>query len=280
VAPVYPIKNTRQAVSYLLRFPPEAALLAALPWELLWDSHGPLLLSRGALASCVRYLDLDQALPPPLPPGQTVRILAVGPHAGIPASIRTAERAARSVAWGELQRQGLVVVEELSPASPAALVDRLQAGPPVDLLHYYGHGRYNDGQGALLLDSSAGGKTWLGADRLAALLGTVRLIVLHACQSAMVGEAGLLPGVAPALSAAGVPAVVAMQVTVRIVAATRFAAVLYRSLARGNSLQQAVGQARQALYVEEEDGVSWYVPTLTIRARDTGPLYLIKPGSS
>jgi nucleoside phosphorylase len=267
-------------LAYVLRFPPEATELAALRWELLWDERGPLLLSHGRLASCVRYLDLDQALPPPSRPGVTLRLLAIAPQARIPEGVRQKERTARTAAWAELIGSGLVTMEELSPATPAGLVDHIQGGPPVDILHFYGHGRYQDGQGALLFDTPGGGETWLGADRLAALLGEARLIVLHACQSAMVGSVGLLTGMAPALSAAGVPAVIAMQLTVRVAAATRFAGVVYRSLARGESVQQAVNRARQALYVEESDGASWYVATLTIRARDTGPLHLVQPGDT
>jgi CHAT domain len=268
------IANGR-TLAYLLRFPPEAIELAALPWELLRDKANPVLLSQGLLSSFVRYLDLDQALPPLLPAGSSLRILAISPNARIPAAVRAEERAARTAAWGALIQAGVVTLEELNPAVPKALVDRIQNGPPVDIIHFYGHGRYKDGEGALLFDTDAGGEDWVSAGRLAAQLGKARLVMLHACQSAMIGAEGLLTGVAPALSAAGVPAVVAMQLTVRIDAATRFAGIAYRALAQGDSVQFAVSQARQALYTEASDGASWYVPTLTIRARDTGPLHLV-----
>jgi hypothetical protein len=173
---------------------------------------------------------------------------------------------------------GVAKIEELNPATPSTFVDRIQAGPPVDIVHFYGHGRYKDGQGELLFDDPSGGEYWLRADRLGVLPPSMRLVLLHACQSSTISEEGLLTGVAPALSAAGVPAVVAMQLTIRIPVATRFAGIVYRSLARGDSVQRAVSLARQALYVEERDGVSWYVPTVTIRARDTGPMYLVQPG--
>jgi CHAT domain-containing protein len=264
-------------VSYLLRFPPDAAELAMLPWELLWDQDNALLLSRGEPASCVRYLDLHQALPPPLPNRQKLRILAVAPNAGIEPDIREKERAARTAVWSALEAAGAVQTEELNPATRSALVDRIQNGEPVDILHFYGHGRYKDGMGALLFDTDDDDMTWVSAKQLATLLGKVRLVVLNACRSSMVGEQGLLNGVAPALIAAGVPAVVAMQLTVRADSARRFATVEYRSLARGETLQQAINLARQALFFEEDEGGSWYVPTLMIRARDTGPLYLINP---
>jgi hypothetical protein len=265
------------SVSYIFRFPAEAIELSVLPWELLWDERSAVLLSRGRLASCARYLDLDQAIPPLVQPGSRLNILAIAPDAHIPADIRNHERAARNTAWSELVKDGLVQLEELHPVTPETLLDRIQTGTNVDVIHFYGHGRYKDGKGALLFDSPDGGIIWVSADKLATLLGNMRLIVLHACQSAMTGEQEIATGVASALSAAGVPAVVAMNFTVRISAATRFAAVLYRSLANGNSLQQSVNLARQALYfASSEDDKSWFVPTLTVRSRDTGPFYLMR----
>jgi CHAT domain-containing protein len=270
------IANARP-LTYLLRFPPDAVELAALPWELLRDNTNPLVLSQGQLASFVRYLDLEQALPPPYAPGKTLSILAVAPHADIPADIRAEERQARDSAWAKLKAAGTVTLEELSPVKVTDLVDRIQRGPPVDILHFYGHGRYKNDHGELLFDAPEDGKVWIPADRLAALLGQIRLVMLHACKSAMVGEADLLTGVAPALTAASVPMVVAMQLTVQMDAATRFAEIVYNDLARGRSIQEAVSRARQALYVESSDGASWYVPTLTIRSRHAEPMRLIQP---
>lgn len=265
-----------QAVTYLLRLPPELPLLAALPWEALEDDRGPLLLSRGKIASCVRYLDLDQALPPLSPPGQTLRILAIAPQAGLSPEIRAAERDARNSAWGELIRAGVVHMDELEQTTPGGLFEALQSGLPVDIVHFYGHGRFRNGEGALLFDAPNSAQTWLPARRFAAVLGDTRLVMLHACKSAATDSDDMFAATAPALAAAGVPAVVAMQFTFRVAAATRFAGIVCQNLADGQSLQHAVNQARQALYVEEDDGVSWYVPTLTIRGRDSGPLHFVQ----
>jgi hypothetical protein len=111
-------------------------------------------------------------------------------------------------------------------------------------------------------------------------LGGIRLIMIHACQSAMVddedGEGGLLRGIAPALSAVS-EAVVAMQLTVRISEATRFSEVFYEEVARGRSLQTAVAEGRRAVYLDDDDDASWYVPTLYIRTREQRPVYLVQP---
>lgn len=263
-------------VALVLRFPPAATELAALPWELLHDERGPLLLSQRQIWSCVRYLDLHQALPPPPPPRRTLRILAILPSAWLANALRDRARDALMAPLEPLVAAGQVFVEELTEATPEALVDRLQSRPAVDIVHFYGHGRYADGHGALLLDRRDGGQVWIEAERLAAILAGARLVMLHACQSARSDAGGILSGVAPSLSAAGVPAIIAMQTTIRAPAAERMIRVLYRNLAAGASLQQAIGRVRQALYVEEDDGISWFVPTLTIRSRGLQPIRLLR----
>jgi hypothetical protein len=93
----------------------------------------------------------------------------------------------------------------------------------------------------------------------------------------MIDDAGgLLTGLAPALSIF-TGAIVAMQLSVRIDAATRFSEVFYdQLLGQRHSLQAAVARARQVLFTEVPDGTSWYVPTLYLRTRETRPFYLIK----
>jgi hypothetical protein len=272
-------------LALVLRFPPGAVELAALPWELLWDEGpAPLLLSRQPGLSYTRHLNLAQALPPPRRALGPLRILAVAPHAGIPPELRQIERAARTAAWKPLLTQGQATIEEVSPATRPALLDALRRASPPDVVHFYGHGRYEDGQGALLLDDLDGGEVWIPADAVAALFGGVGLVALHACQGAAVsgtdGSGALAGGVVPALIGAGVPLALGMQLSVRTDAAARFSADVYRALAAGQSVQSAVDQARRSLYVAENDRVSWFVPALYIRSRDTGPAYLRhRPGA-
>lgn len=273
---------TGRPLSLELCFPPGAAALAALPWELLWDDGpAPLLLARGAPGGLVRRLDLPQALPPPRAGSGPLRILAVSPVAGIAPELRQVERAARLEAWRPLLDAGRAEIVEVEPAGRAAVLRAAQDGGPPDIVHFYGHGRLRDGEGALLLDGPAGGE-WAPAAAVAAALGGASLVVLHACQGATLPHAAgdgepLLGGVAQALCAAGVPAALGMQLTVRVSAATRAAGAIYAGLAEGRSLQEAVAAARRALFVEERDGASWFVPALYLRDRAGGPFRLRPP---
>src|SRR5690606_8871962 len=153
----------------------------ALPWELLWD-HGPapLLLSHGQMAGCTRHLELAEALPPPRPRRGPLRILAITPHAGVDAEARERERAERTAAWADLIVNGEVVMEELSPATRRALSERMLSGPPPDIVHFVGHGRYADGEGWLVIDRAGGGWDRVPASRLMPLFSEVRLVVLCA----------------------------------------------------------------------------------------------------
>ena len=277
-------RSQGKPLSYVLRFPKEAIELASLPWEGLRDDRQAVLLSRGSreIDSCQRYLNMNEALSPPLPRGQKLHILALSPQASIPPKVRDVERAARLKSWDALKAKGLLEYDELTSVTMTELDNRMRNGPPPDIIHYYGHGTYKDGSGYLLFDNPELPQQheWGSADRLSAQLGGIRLIMIHACQSAMMDDSesqgGLLTGIAPALSAIS-EAVVAMQLTVRISAATRFSEVFYEEIARGRSLQAAVADARRSLYAIEGDGASWYVPTLYIRTQNQKPVYLVQP---
>lgn len=256
------------SITYMLRFPPDGVLFAALPWELLRDTHNFLLIERGKIASCIRHLDFHQALPMTPPVYGRRRMLALVPQAGIPESIRQAEQTARMATLSPLIQSDMIEMAEVQPVTLPKLVDWIQTHPPIDYLYFYGHGRYTDQHGELLLDTDYGNQEWVSCERLAALFGNIRLVIICACQSAMVSDGGLRTGIAAALIAAGVPAVAAMQFTVRVSAATRFAEIICRNLVQDADLSAAISQARQALYVEEDAGVSWWVPTLTVRSRN------------
>jgi hypothetical protein len=174
----FSIRNTArsqgQPLTYVLRFPVDAVELAALPWESLWDNRQPILLSsrNRTLDSLERYLDLEEALSPPLPAGKKLHILALSPQADIPQNVRDEERAARTRSWDALKAQGVLDWDELSPVTARALDDRMREEPTPDIIHYYGHGIYKNGQGFLLLDSATtpGQHEFVSAQRLAALL--------------------------------------------------------------------------------------------------------------
>ena len=154
------------------------------------------------------------------------------------------------------------------------------------VLHYLGHGQFVHGAGALFLEAQDGTMAIASEDKLLARLGNsnLQLIFLAACDSArrdaplqndseQTGAAEL--GLAAALVAAGVPAVVAMQSHVSIEGAYHLTAEFYRRLFWENgSVDLALNQARKLLY-DDNDG-EWATPVLYTRLR-SGQLTVADP---
>jgi hypothetical protein len=275
---------TKRPLALRLLFPDDAIELAALPWELLWNPANPttpMLLSATPSLLLTRHLDRSEPLPqhPPCA-GRPLRILAITPHAQrTPAEFAQIETSLAAL-WGELQAQGVAEITSLNPATRSELASAMQQHTP-DIVQFTGHGWYADGRGVLGFDASDPARSfdWIDADQMAVALRGARMVVLAACRSAQSAgieesSAALLSGVAPALSAAGIPAVVGMQLGIRVDAALHACAAIYRSLATGLSAQAAVGRARDQLYVLEPDRTSWYVPTLYVRTREPEPVFV------
>lgn len=263
----------------VLKFDTTAMMMAALPWEVAYGDRQPVLFTRGTVLSCSRVIPFEHPLPPPHPRGTRLRVLVLAPRAGFSHEAhRDSEKRARQYITDELQ--GLPIdIERLSPVTMNALQQRLGREPYIDVLDYYGHGRFEDGVGALLLDGpdGVGDEDWVEASRFSALPNLPRLIVLYACQSAQEDTADPIAGTAAALSYAGARVVVAMQLTMRMSAATdSIVPTLYQKLAAGWSVQHAVAAARQALYTSEPDGASWYLPAVYLRLQELRAFRLIE----
>jgi hypothetical protein len=267
----------------LLSFDPAAIALAALPWEVTHNRMQPILLTKGVTLSCTRVITFAHTFPARRLLGKQLRILTIAPHSLMDNTGRTFEQLARSQMRDAL-RNLPVVVEDLHQNTTESTMDalhrRLGQEPIVDILDYYGHGMLTAKGPALLLENAQGGHDPVLASRLAALPNLPPLIVLHACQSAQLIIDEPLAGIATALSAAGVRAVLAMQLTTRMMAATYgIAPTFYQELAARKSVQQAVATIRQKLYTGEQDGASWYVPVLYLRQADQLP-YVVLPRAS
>jgi CHAT domain-containing protein len=79
------------------------------------------------------------------------------------------------------------------------------------------------------------------------------------------GDASPFAGIAFALVAAGLPAVIAMQSKVRDDSAIRFTERLYRRLSAGDPIEAAVADARRALSIDHPTALEWASPVLFMR---------------
>ncbi|MFN6525988.1 tetratricopeptide repeat protein [Nostoc sp. ChiSLP03a] len=226
---------------------------------------------------------------------------------------------------------GKIEVEFLRPATLDNLVARLEDSrlPPIDIVHFDGHGVYDsDGRfheqakssdpagvtkgengngsnmGYLLFENPEGKMALITAETLAEMLHRqkVGLIVLSACQSAMVAGEDAMGCIAARLTHAGIPAVLAMTYSVLVVTTHQLFAKFYQHLVRAEDIGAALDNGRRDLYLNKERGErrrgdkqitfklqDWFIPALYQAAGDTAlltsslplsPLPLVPPSSS
>lgn len=256
--------DKRLPVEYNLILPDDVLDLGQIPWELMHDEQGFLLLHHRKPSSLIRCSRRPEPIYLPISTKGSLHILVILPYAF--GSNTENVRNMFMASLNELARRANIEIELFFPATIPRLRDRIHSGPPVNIIHFIGGGRYVDGMGELCFDGANGEECWVPARLLATLLADTQLAVLIAQQSNHISANAPRSGVGPALSAAGVPAVVGMQcASISVDGAIQFFHTLYQSLAQGDSLQWAISQARHDLYIN--DNPDWYAPTVIIRGR-------------
>lgn len=265
--------------------------VVGLPWELICapdSEHFPVSSPETPL---VRYLDVDQAtqevkIAPP------IRILAVLsspeetelPPIDRPRHLKLLHRACETDDRLEL----------LPPVDPPTLsnlhreLHRLkQEGRPVHVVHFFGHGTFDEaGEGLLYFETPERRASPVRGQALAQILGgfrELRLAVLSTCKGGrMMRRAGQHPfaGAASALVARGLPAVVGMQFPVSVEAAGHFTSSFYEHLAAGLQLEAAVTQGRLHILSRDADGFEWASPVLFLRSREGSMAEPSRPASA
>lgn len=258
-----------------LSFDPQeerALQLFSLPWELLHDGQEFLVLSRRPL---VRRLRVFRSAPAERLIADPLRVL------GVVISSRDLD-VAKEIGVLETLKKTLegFEVEILQQPPIETLRRRLEEGN-FHVLHLMGHGGYDDTKEAWGLEL---GEMFWPAEALAEQIcrnaSQTRLVVLNACQSGRAmrnGHGAVDAGVATALVARGVPAVIAMQAPISDRAAIVLAQGLYRRLAQGESTSAALGSARLDLRAAEARGEAMAGEFATPVLLDRSSGYLFQP---
>lgn len=253
--------------------------LAQIPWEYTYLS----VLGRDSTSDFLVLhpkVSLVRHEPLPLPQASVIprdrdRLRLIAGLANVPGYARlqlAKERRVVQKALSELPGDGVSVDYEPFLQNPSADALRSALLGKADLFHFAGHGGFGQGRGFIVLPSSVGATAVeLPADTLGKLLSGagVRVAVLGACDTGRRDGSSPWAGVAPALVAENVPAVVAMQYKIRDDRAVKFAGELYRGLVVGLSVDEAVYWARLAVHDPDDDiSASWGIPVLYHRSAD------------
>ncbi|MBW8875075.1 MAG: CHAT domain-containing protein [Acidobacteria bacterium] len=251
---------------------PASRQLLSLPWELLYRPDTRDFLARSRFTPVVRYLEVPR-LTTPLELTSQLRILVVLANPAGTAGLDL-ERECQQME-SVLRENPRIRLEVLrSPSLPEirSALQRFEA----HVFHYMGHGGFDSksGEGSLLFEDSQRRPQPVGAGVLAEALKnlpSLRLVFLNACRTAQVSEDPKLDpfsGSASALSLAGVPAILAMQLPISDRAALMFSQRLYEMLAQAFPVDAAVAEARLAVHLDAPSSYEWATPALYMSVPD------------
>jgi hypothetical protein len=172
----------------------------------------------------------------------------------------------------------------LRKATRSELHERIGGGES-QIVHFMGHGSIDSrhGKGLLLLEGNRRASDPLDAPTFASFFvggAMPRLVILNSCLSAAAGRArtfNAFSSVAAALIAVGLPAVIAMQSTIRDTNAVKFAEALYEALVHRNPVESALSKARAALSALDEFILDWAAPVLYVRAQGSEAIERTQP---
>lgn len=254
--------------------------LHRVPWERMLQPAGERWLPLGAAPNVFFSRSLRTGQPWPLPaPAGPIRVLVVISSPFPPGSPYYVDVDKEKTGVLEIlerfpeQIQAEVIGGEVSLQQ---IVNAFNRGPGYDVLHYVGHGVWDettqtgalvlsgeqlDGSlGELAVDAETIVQKLLSGQRLP------RLILLGACESGQQSTNDAFAGVGPQMVKAGCPAVVCMQEKVENQVARQFAQDFYANLLDSGCVDLAVNRARVSLL--ENQYFQWAVPVLYMHLRD------------
>jgi hypothetical protein len=230
----------------------EAPDLLVLPWEYLFDREAWQFLALSEKTPVVRHLGIGspvRAVDVTAP----IRVLALAPQPRGTETLAVGKELRNlEAALAQLREDGKVVLELVEPPTCRALRERLDSSTSYHVLHFLGHGSFNDAdqEGTLWFEGPGGEKDEVSGELLAELLhdhDSLRLVLLNSCEGAETSATHPFAGLAQALVRKAIPAIIAMQSTISDVAAVEFSESLYRSLGLGRPLEAAVASGRMAV---------------------------------
>lgn len=249
-----------------------APVLAALPWEALFDPEAGVYVCRKD--PLIRQIPTTDVMEPlNLDPPLRVLAMVAAPSDLSPIDAR-AERSRLETALRPHIDEGRILLEWLEDVTWANVHAKLLSAP-WHVLHFIGHGSYDasSDEGVLAFVGPDGAADQVDATALADLLDqaepTPRLVVINSCMSATAGAGDLYSGTAAALVNSGINAVAAMQFTISDPAALAFSQGFYTALAYGRRIDEAVVSGRIAILGLGRDTLEWVTPVLCLRGDET-----------
>lgn len=271
----------QQKLRLVLRFntQSETHLTAlSIPWELLCDPSTNTFLCINKDITLVRHLEQSHKKQrPPLP--TPLHVLAVVPNPQNSDQVSPFNCKAIKESLRNKLDQRHIKLHILEQPTIDDLYEHLLVNT-YQVLHFTGHGGHDDDNWVLIFEDEDGGIDIVDEQRFVDAIQpceTLRLVHLVSCDTGRADQQqrfSPFSGLAHALMAGEMPAVVAMQFPLREDDAQRYIQSFYDRIAKGVPLDLAVDTARGKLRIAKRDrnvskgSIAWATPVVYLRDRN------------
>jgi tetratricopeptide (TPR) repeat protein len=277
--------HLKDEVQYVLKLYNTASELWNIPWEYLHDGERFLAVdSHAAIVRTTPDIVLDRTAQQLSETPYPLRILLFisDPKGVNPLNIDYEVQTIRSALQPAIDAHQveLDIVEEGSLNN----LDLNLSYESYHVLYYTGHGAMTPQGGVLVIEDDEGAVELANLTKISEVLrkaGSLRLVVLSACQSGQIDETKAASGIATGLLQV-VPAVVAMQFSILDISARVFASTFFQLAGQGATLEVAMQRARSAMNQASPALADWGVPALYVHnlgMRLIDPQRPTEPGS-
>jgi len=259
--------------------------LLKIPWELLFDGTS-FLVSMPKITFLRSIADIPKPVKDLI--SGKIKILAI-----VSSPLNLTNRERLNIEQEKMQilqaldravASGKVEIEFEDEATLTNIQARLDEMKP-HIIHYTGHGSYEDGVGYLILEDDDGRARPVDNNTVATLFSgypSIRLIFLSGCQTAKTSGREAFTDVTTPLIKGGVPAVISMQYSVSDKTAIDLAVKFYGDICNGEPIDTALTNARRQILLNEgAHHVDFATPVLYATNPDSLKIdFNIKPNTS
>jgi len=262
----------KAALRLRLRLDGDDALLHAIHWETLQHPQTGRFFAIDERILLSRYLTSTESAPVVRrSPGAMRALVLIANPSNLAryrlAPVNVAAEAEHALtALGELQPDVIASNVKEQRATLPALIGAARGG--YDIIYVVAHGQFVEGKPSLCLEDEHGNVAWATGtvitDALCQITRRPTLVILAACETAGNDYEAPLSALGPDLIQAGVPAVLAMQGKISMIAVERMMPIFLRELQRDGMIDRALAAARAV----GRDLLDWWRPVLYTRLRD------------
>ena len=263
----YTVKSNSANRGIRIRLTIESPEVSAYPWEALYENNK--YMATSVETSLTRFI--PDATPDKRNFDRPLKILVIGSNPSRLGLTSVQVDREIEIIKGSLEEEikNDNIMLDTEPLGDVARIMVRLNNEQYNIVHFIGHGVFEDGTGYLALESDEGGLVLYDQEKISQIFQnqlTLGLVVLNACQGAMTSTSKAFTGLAPELIKMGVPSVIAMKYSISNPTAKLFSEEFYRNLTK-MPIDENIQRVRHRILVDPKASAKdFIIPVLFMKA--------------